>query len=400
MGQGLGKNTPVKLSLGKANYEALLSRHGQWIRWRTATKCSCIQYGSMQPDIKCPICKGRGITYSYQKNQTVFTVSMLENKEGILSIEEEYRNCDLVEVYDYSGKRYRNAEKFGDYIHLNESNLPIKGTYFNIVLNQQNTKILESAIAEKSDFGYYIVPGITSKKANTDGVYYESPADILHIGKIKDKNGKVLQAKEFRLNQFMIDESEEYEDPLTVEKVEYLPPFIFVLLNQNLSQADAQMVVESRGDAVCTFPYGLDVSTDDTLTVLAGFYTQKEVQTRKDFKYDVLGAYFVYDIVSCTGIVDGQIIEYKEGKDFVIIGNNQLKWIEDEDNNYPEVGEAYSITFHVLPTYKVVKEIPQIRTSENQRFPKKAVIKLFTSYSDAIGVNRQEVGRKGIEGSY
>lgn len=68
MGQGLGKNTPVKLSLGKANYEALLSRHGQWIRWKTATKCSCIQYGSMQPDIKCPICKGRGITYSYQKN--------------------------------------------------------------------------------------------------------------------------------------------------------------------------------------------------------------------------------------------------------------------------------------------------------------------------------------------
>ena len=32
MGQGLGKNTPVVLSLGKGNYEALIALHGQWVR--------------------------------------------------------------------------------------------------------------------------------------------------------------------------------------------------------------------------------------------------------------------------------------------------------------------------------------------------------------------------------
>lgn len=44
MGVGLGKNSAVVLSLGKENYEALIERHGQWIRWRVATKCSCVDF--------------------------------------------------------------------------------------------------------------------------------------------------------------------------------------------------------------------------------------------------------------------------------------------------------------------------------------------------------------------
>ena len=29
MGQGLGKNSPISLSLGKESYEAMIERHGQ-----------------------------------------------------------------------------------------------------------------------------------------------------------------------------------------------------------------------------------------------------------------------------------------------------------------------------------------------------------------------------------
>lgn len=64
---GLQRGSPVQLTLSKDNYVALIERHGQWIRWRTAQKCSCVQPGSMQPDIHCKICGGRGYTYTYQK---------------------------------------------------------------------------------------------------------------------------------------------------------------------------------------------------------------------------------------------------------------------------------------------------------------------------------------------
>ena len=60
MSVGLGRNSPIVLSLGKDNYEALIDRHGQWLRWRIAEKCSCVKGMTMQPDIHCPFCAGRG----------------------------------------------------------------------------------------------------------------------------------------------------------------------------------------------------------------------------------------------------------------------------------------------------------------------------------------------------
>jgi hypothetical protein len=175
---------------------------------------------------------------------------------------------------------------------------------------------------------------------------------------------------------------EEIAEPLTVKNVEYVPPFIFALLSQNLSKADEEAAASVQGDAVLTFPYTCDVGEDDVLTVLAGTYTQKEVVNRVDAEYDVIGAYFVMDIVSCIGVNR----EYKKGVDYILAGTNRLKWLCEDA---PEHGGAYSITYQICPTYIVVKSIPQVRTGENQRLPKKAVVKLYGTYGEMRGVNRQ-----------
>ena len=155
-----------------------------------------------------------------------------------------------------------------------------------------------------------------------------------------------------------------------------------MILNQNLSKSDEQVMQENNGDAVLTFPYGYDVATDDVITVLSGTYTQKNIIVKKDDEYDVIPAYFVDEIVKCVG----ENREYVSGTDFIVCGTNYIKWLCDD---CPEEGEGYSITYKVFPTYKVVKSIPQIRTSENQRMPKKAVIKLYDTYGEARGVNKK-----------
>ncbi len=407
MGQGLGRNSPVQLTLGKDNYCALIERHGQWIRWRTAAKCSCVKMPSMQPDIHCPICGGEGVIYSFQKDQIVFESVLQMNDSGILEVGEDKRDCELVRVYDFDGNTYENAEKLGNYIYLNAKTIKNKGTYFTSVMKKKTVQCVEKSVCTKGDDGFYKVSGLKSGKPNIDGVYYTASGDIISIGKLTDSDGNEYKAEEFRLDTFLAkrtgetDESEnELPETLTAENVEYVPPFIFALLNQNLSKADMQAMVDVQGDAVVTYPYECDVANDDVLTVLAGTYTNKEVNARTAFETDTLGVYFVYDIVSCTGIVNGEVFEYKQGRDFILIGTNKIKWLEETAVAYPEVGEGYSITYHVLPTYRVVKQIPQIRTSENQRFPKKAVVKLFTTYSENTGVNRQEIGRSGIAGSF
>lgn len=414
MGQGLGKNSPVQLSLTKSNYEALISRHGQWIRWRTAIKCSCCSLPSMQPDIHCKICEGRGYTFTYQKTQTVTSVAILYNEQGIIDIESDYQDGTLVEVYDYFGKRYSNAVKDGNYIYLNEEVLPVKGTYFYSVLTISNEKKIEFAVAKKEALGFYSISGLASQKPSVEGLYYEAQGDIVDIEEIKDANGELYTAQEFRLNQFRIepktkvitdeDTGEETEktveiaEPLTVKNVTYVPPFTFAILNQNLSKADTEVLSELRGDAICLFPYNCDVSEGDILTVLSGSFVNKEVMARTEFETDTLAAYFVYDIVSITGIVNDKLIKYEQNVDYILVGTNKIKWLDTE--NVPEEGESYSVTYHLLPTYKVIKEIPQLRTSENQRFPKKAVVKLNSTYSEAIGANKQVVGRFAQNGSY
>lgn len=411
MSVGLGRNSPVVLSLGKDNYEALIERHGQWLRWRIAEKCSCVKPVTMQPDIHCPFCAGRGYTYTYLKNMISYSIVMLFNKDGILELENtlQIKQAELIDIYDEKGRKYPTAKKNCNYIYLNTSNIPEKGTYFTIILRKKTTQILASATAEKNDMGYYTVPELLNSRTNIEGLYQTAPSDIINIGKITDAAGIEYTAKEFRLNQFRIeptvDPDTEEEIPITepvmVENVEYIPPFIFVLLSQNLNKGDAKAVEESNGDAVCSFPYECDVSNDDILTVLAGSYTQKDVICRSQIETDTIGADFVYDIVSVKGIIEGEEVEYKQGTDFILVGTNKIKWLENAEIS-PDVGEAYSITYHIMPTYRVVKQIPQIRTSENQRLPKKVVVKLFSAYAEKAAVNVQknnEITKKGINSS-
>lgn len=409
---GLGKNTPIQFSLGKSNYEALIDRHGQWLRWRIAEKCSCVKGVTMQPDIHCKFCAGRGYTYTYLKNTISYEVVMLFNKDGILELDNtiQIKQAELVEIYDAKGNKYPDAKKNCNFIYLNTTNIPKKGTYFTVILKKKTTKVLESATAEKGNMGYYTVPGLLNSRTNIEGLYQTAPSDIISIAKITDAAGIEYKATEFRLNQFRIeptidaetDEEIPITEPVTVENVEYIPPFIFVLLSQNLSNADERAVTEVNGDAVCSFPYECDVSNDDILTVLAGTYTQKDVICRSKLDTDTIGADFVYDIVSVRGIIDGEEVEYKQGTDYILVGTNKIKWLEDAESS-PEVGEGYSITYHIMPTYRVVKQIPQIRTSENQRLPKKVVVKLFSAYAEKAAVNVQknnEITKKGINSSF
>ena len=418
MGQGLGENSPVMLTLGKANYEAMIARHGQWVRWRVAEKCPCVRQDTGQPDIHCERCAGLGVVYSCQKARTVVKTALCTDDSGIVEIEDEEGAYTLVSVYDQNGVTYPNAQKAGQYVILGD-NPPEKGIYATIVLTEIILKTIESAECEALGAGYYRVPGLrSSKMGEIDELYHTAPGDIESIAGITDSAGREWSFEELRQDTFLIGKPTpartavagegksgavatwhieaaandaivggcaaaiEAVEPVTVAGVSYIPPFVFVLLNQNLSKTEEQVMQELGGDAVVSFPYSYDVSNDDIITVLSGTYTQKSVMVKKKARYDVIPAYFVGEVVSCSG-KDG---DYTQGQDFLLAGTNYIKWI---GSNRPDDGEAYSITYRVFPTYKVVKAIPQIRTGENQRLPKKAVVKLYDTYGEARRVNRQ-----------
>ena len=394
MGQGLGLNSPVQLSLGKENYEALISRHGQWVRWRVASKCPCVKQNTQQPDVHCKKCGGLGITYGYQKKAIVTQTVLVKDNSGIIELSDSYINCPLVKCYDNSGVVYDKATKTDNFLILNSSTYPTKGVYVTAVMEQDILQSVDEAECNSIGNGYYRVEGLRSSRTSTEGLYHTVPGDIESIGEVSDDEGNIFNVSEIRQDCIFVDTLEKTDEEtgetvtiappekLTVKDIEYIPPFTFVILNQNLNKSDAQIMQELNGDAVMSFPYAYDVANDDVITVLSGTYTNKKVVTKKDAEYDVIPDYFVDEVISCIGIER----DYKQGTDFILCGPNYLKWLCDD---CPEDGEAYTITYKVFPTYKVVKNIPQIRTSENQRMPKKAIIKLYDTYGEARGLNKR-----------
>jgi len=388
MGQGLSKNSPVQLSLGKENYEALIERHGQWVRWRVATKCPCVKPNSQQADIHCKKCGGLGIVYGYQDTAQISQTVMIRTVSPIIELDKECSDYSLLRVYDNSGREYPYAVKTGSYVLLNA---PVeKGVYITAVMIKNVLSTKENVELLSLGNNWYRVQGLRVSRTKTEGLFHTAPCDIEKICGIFDENGVEFIATDKRQDCVYIPSNENSETgeitapvgKLTAKSVDYLPPFTFVILNQNISKADTAIMDELGGDAVLTFPYAYDVSNDDVITVLSGTYTQKTLIARRNSEYDVIPSYFVDAIVKCSG----KNREYTQNVDFILCGTNYIKWL---CNDSPSSQEYYSITYRVFPTYKVLKAIPQIRTSENQRMPKKAVIKLYDAYGEKRGVNKQ-----------
>jgi hypothetical protein len=62
-----------------------------------------------------------------------------------------------------------------------------------------------------------------------------------------------------------------------------------------------------------------------------------------------------------------------------------LHWIGE---NKPEAGALMAINYQYRPTYRVAKNIPQLRTSEDQHIPRKVILKLFSAFQESRGVNQ------------
>jgi ATP-dependent Clp protease adapter protein ClpS len=373
---GLGKNSPVVLSLGKANYEALIERHGQWVRWRTARKCACMTETG-QPNVHCEKCGGTGDIYGYQKfyNDTL----QVKVRDNIFELPEDYTGGEVLKVYDTKGSNF-SYRKTGQFVEITGGTRPLsQNEILEALVKNSAVKRLETASLEKTGSGYYRVPGIESPARKLDGVYYRAPGDVIAVEKVMNPAGEEIAVSGCRQNMIQVESD---ADDLTAYGVEYILPFKFLVLSQELNKADAQMMNAHNGDAVCTFPYMFDVAENDVLTVLSGTMTAKAViNKRGGAADDILPEYFVQAVQS----LETKETAYREGTDFILTGTNRIHWLGE---NRPEAGAVMSLVYQYLPTYRVAMNIPNLRTSEDQRIPRKAVLKLNAAWQESKRINQ------------
>jgi hypothetical protein len=375
MGYGLGKNTPIVLSLGKSNFEALIERHGQWLRWRIAKKCPCVTANN-RADIHCPKCGGAGDIYDYQREyDDVFRAAVRDN---IISVPEGFTDAAILEVYNAYGRQYQFC-RCGDFIQITGTAVP-DNQFVYVRARVPIVKRLETVVMEKVGGGYYRVPGILTPPSKLEGVFYQAAGNVVAAADVKDTDDNPVDVLGFRRDMILADSTAE---TITAAFVDYIMPVKFIVLSQNLSKEDQALVNAHNGDAVCTYPYMYNLSENDVLTVLSGSMTHKiVVQKKGNGLDDVIPEFFVARVDG----VETKTATFTEGADFVLTGTNRLHWIGVQ----PETGEMMSITYRYQPTYRVSKSIPMLRTSEDQRIPRKVILKLYAAFGETKGVNRND----------
>ena len=379
-GYGLGKNSPVILSQSRSNFEALIDRHGQYVRWRIARKCTCFLGETEQPDNHCEKCGGSGEIYDYQKfyNATL----RLSVRDNIAELPAENEGCEVLKVYDAYGFEFQ-AVKTGRYVEITDGPRRLnKNEFVDLLIRDTVVKHFESAVLERIGGGYYRVPGVETPASKLEGVYYRAEGDVIAAERVENGAGEPVGIAGYSRNMIRLDPAAPETETFTAYGIDFILPFKFVALSQNLNKDDFLQLQLTKGEAVCTYPYMFNVGFGDVITILSGATPGKILLPHASGEADdIIPEFFVSKIDS----LDTQRGEYREGVDFILAGTNRIHWIGE---NRPETGAFMSISYQYLPTYRVAKNIPQLRSSEDQRLPRKVILQSFAAFQEARRVNQ------------
>jgi hypothetical protein len=359
MAVGLGENTPIKLSLTRENFNALIGRHAQPIRWLVSAKCPCIT-DTQKVDPNCPYCKGNGQTYSVQTESTrVETITA--PIDGVIPIE------DVIWVRDFSGNEYTITSK-DCYAYVDGV---LKGRQYQ-VMYKESVKLSGSGTATYIDDKLYRIDLPVEIQFGT--VY----GDLLSVS--AKANGSDLTVTEIFRNCFEISDDILPTDVVTVE-YEYVNPFQFALINNNFSKEIQKFLVEKSGDGIMIFPQRWEVDSGDIVVALNSTQIHKEV-VRCTGTIDTLPNFYLYELKSSYAIRNDVKHEFIPYVDYVLYKSNQIKWISA---NKPTPGEQVSFSYAYNTVYKVMQDQPDPRTSENNRFPRKVALKLMAGHNRREG---------------
>lgn len=357
-GIGLGENTPIKLQLTRENFNALIGRHAQPIRWLVSEKCPCVK-DNQKVDENCSYCGGKGVTYTPQTESfrvETFTAPI----DGIIE------QSNVMFVRDFQGNEYTITSQ--DCVAYVDG--VIKGRQYQVGYTE-SVKQSGAGIAEYIDDKLYRIDLPTTVDFGT------VQGDLLTVS--ASVAGSPLTVTNLFRNCFEISDTIQPTDQVDVT-YEYINPFNFALINNSFTKEQQKFLIEKGGSGIMLFPQRWTVDSGDIVVALNSTQIQKVV-IRSTGDMDTLPNFYLNKLNSAYSIRSDIKHPYEANTDFVLYKNNQIKWI----TNKPTPGEQVSFNYTYNTVYKVLQDMPNPRTSENNRFPRSVSLQLMSGFDKREG---------------
>lgn len=366
MAAGLGKNSPIQLTLSRENYEALILRHGQYVRWLQANKCTCLLQ-SGRPNPTCKRCGGDGLFYNFQRKKNLYSkpcsvidgYAIVDDNEFILN------NTNIKEVY-VNGKEITNYT-----------------VDCGVIASPQISKI--DSVTCHGSTSREKTKNVFLSKVDKDGKIWAFTDDF-----IQSETTKIypdITGVTFKINQFEIIQVEKISrnfiyltHALNTDKllasVKYIMPEKFLIHSQTKDESTQNFLSKCSGDTSMTYPYEFDIAKDDVITLLFANKLAKNIITSGGTELDVLPEWFVADIIS----IESSDCIYSQS-DFILYDRNKIKWLNPD--NQPFEGTKLSVVYRYCPSYRVIAHAEHdTRSSENQLLPQMVALKQIITGGD------------------
>lgn len=361
MAAGLGKKSPIQLRFTRENYEALILRHGQYVRWMQANKCTCL-LRSGRPDPTCKKCGGDGIFYAFQLKKNLYSKPCSVIDGYAFVDENEFINeANIKEVY-VNGKQITDFEIDSGVIASNKIT-KIDSVMCHGTASREKTKIATLHKVDKNGKIWAFIDDFI--QSETTKIY----PDITAIA----FGNSEIQVEKLSRNYIYL-ESELNAETLTA-KVSYIMPEKFLIHGQTKDEVTQNFLNKCSGDTSMTYPYEFDIAKDDVVTLLFACKLDKVIITASGLDCDTLPEWFVSEIIS----VESFDTKYS---DFVLYDRNKIKWLNPE--KMPQEGANLSVVYRYCPSYRVIAHAEHdVRSAENQLLPKMVALKLIVTGGDS-----------------
>lgn len=348
-------------------YEAALFRHAQFCRWTRVFICPCVTSNTNQPDIHCPICKGRGEIYKSPGPFFIIDEVAPHDNLGLIKLKHAEYVPGSVTVYKTNtlGKQYTLELALVQplnkrYIQLADPRAvaPYERLYVNYQFNPNKKVVAENCPVVKNNVLYANGTKVEFKGRSFNG----SVSEVTRVYNITKNQPYTVTGFSKQYIYLLNMGTYSPGDVLEVD-YSYQEPYPFLIHSLSQKKRYESAYVIDQADAVCQSSYYYDIRPNDLVTSLAmelpgSMIVDPRVSgpSAPDTVSDA------FDIAKLTGLVDSTGREYNINTDVSLLGRNELVW------NIPKPLTRYTVQYLYNPTFVGLTTYDTARFSENKSF--------------------------------